>query len=123
MAALSSTQINSSNYSQVGTIGSNQGHGSATAAGGNNKCSRCAKSFFSKEELVAHVSNKRGRCYHDLNASNKRHFCELCQKRFATEGVITKHRYSHAQNEALLVRNADGTLVIKAINNPTGLGK
>ena len=67
------------------------------------------------------MSNKRGRCYNDLNAQNKRHFCELCNKRFATEGVITKHLYSHQQNEALLIRNADGTLVIKYINNPSNL--
>ena len=66
---------------------------------------------------MAHASNKRGRCYSGLSAANKRHLCELCQKRFATEGVITKHRYSHLQSEALLVRNADGTLVIKAIGN------
>lgn len=86
-----------------------------------NKCPKCQKNFFSKEELHTHVSNKRGRCYNDLNAQNKRHFCELCNKRFATEGVITKHLYSHQQNEALLIRNADGTLVIKYINNPSSL--
>ena len=63
------------------------------------------------------VKSKRGRGYNEQNSPNKRHFCELCNKRFATEGVITKHRYSHQQNEALLVRNADGSLIIKAINN------
>lgn len=115
VAALSSSQVNSSSFSQLGSAGNN--------SAGNSKCAKCSKNFFSKEELAAHVSNKRGRCYNGLNAPNKRHFCELCNKRFATEGVITKHRYSHAQNEALLVRNADGTLVIKAINNPLGLGK
>ncbi len=52
---------------------------------------------------------------HKSGNIEKRHYCELCNKFFATEGVITKHIYHHSQNEALLVRNQDGSLRIKSI--------
>jgi uncharacterized Zn-finger protein len=101
----------------------------SAAATANNKCSKCLKIFASKEELLAHVTNKRSRCFQNATASasdpqNKRHYCELCHKRFATEGVITKHIYTHQQNEALLIRNVDGSLVIKSlVNNASTLNK
>lgn len=83
-----------------------------------HKCGKCLKAFNSKEELQSHVVSKHSGAGRNNNP-NKRHYCELCRKRFATEGVITKHIYTHQANEALLVRNVDGSLVIKALNPKT----
>ena len=101
------------------------------------KCTKCWKAFANETELHSHIMSKHGKNALALlagngggkvpssrsrssktNDSNKRHFCEICNKRFATEGAITKHIYNH-QNEAFLVRNSEGSLVIKTLNlNP-----
>jgi hypothetical protein len=89
------------------------------------KCNKCNNSYSNKEELLIHIASKHTEQSSNMmndnkskTSQNKRHFCELCHKRFATEGVISKHiQQSHPQNEAVLVRNLDGTLMIKAINS------
>lgn len=43
---------------------------------------------------------------------NKRHYCELCHKRFATEGVIRQHQCMR-QSNAFLERTIDGALILK----------
>ncbi|RNA19841.1 zinc finger protein 384-like [Brachionus plicatilis] len=44
--------------------------------------------------------------------SNKRHYCEFCHKRFATEGVIRQHQCMR-QSNAYLERTDDGALILK----------
>lgn len=102
------------------------------------KCSKCNKSFASRDELLAHMATRHGDLSMTLatttssntttsvkssrgsgssGGANKRHYCEICRKRFATEGVIRSHVCSRQPNAAL-VRNAEGSLIIKAFNPP-----
>jgi len=133
IAALSAAHenINNNNTSNNNTNVNNNGTSIHSF-----KCNKCHNVYSNKEELQIHISSKHNDNHHhqsnmmnDSNnnnnnnnksktSQNKRHFCELCHKRFATEGVISKHiQQSHPQNEAVLVRNLDGSLMIKAINS------
>lgn len=85
------------------------------------KCNKCQAVYSNKDDLQIHIVSKHNEQTNQSSknnkSQNKRHYCELCHKRFATEGVITKHIYSHPQNEAIILRNSEGSLVIKAINS------
>ena len=85
------------------------------------KCNKCQAVYSNKDDLQIHIVSKHNEQTNQTSknnkSQNKRHYCELCHKRFATEGVITKHIYSHPQNEAIILRNSEGSLVIKAINS------
>ena len=85
--------------------------GQTTTTSSNNKCTKCWKQFSSKDELAAHMSTRHA----GKAARNqlKRHFCEICHKRFATEGVIRTHVCSKLPN-AVLVRNSEGSLVMRS---------
>ncbi len=63
------------------------------------------------------VNNSNNTISNALNKhlNDKRHYCELCNKYFATEGVITKHIHQHGQNEAHIMRLQDGSLCIKRL--------
>ena len=55
------------------------------------------------KDVLKHLHN-----YHMMerrDQSSKKHYCILCHKFFATECVVTKHIYTHSQNEAMLIRN------------------
>ena len=56
----------------------------------------------------------------EKGCKNKRHYCELCQKRFATEGVIRQHLCSKQQNISFL-RNNEGSLILKALSSNSNL--
>ena len=43
----------------------------------------------------------------------KRHYCDICHKRFATEGVIRQHLCSRQSNVSF-IRNNEGSLILKA---------
>jgi hypothetical protein len=53
----------------------------------------------------------------DKIIAHKRHYCELCHKRFATEGVIRQHQPCSKQNNASFLRNNEGSLILKIINS------
>jgi hypothetical protein len=91
-----------------------------------NSNNQLKKAFNNREELVVNVVTKNEKNNNNTNNANntsktpsnnkknKRHYCELCTKRFATEGVIRSHACSKQPNTSL-VRNSEGSLVLKNI--------
>jgi uncharacterized Zn-finger protein len=125
---VNSSQVSNSNPNQTnnqstaGSSSSNSSLASAAHPANASKCTKCYKAFATKEELQMHVLNKHGgkmssqensKKNNSNNNGNKKHHCEICHKRFATEGVIRQHLCARQPNIAF-VRNNEGGLVLKA---------